>query len=88
MTGTFRDCATQALADPTAVVFRLYIPGNTVVVYTYGVNAQLVRDSTGVYHVDYTTSHYPGDWVVRWEGTGACEAATEKAFRVWDSRVI
>lgn len=52
ITGTFRD-SSGALTNPTAVSFS-YKEGDTTTTYVYGTDAELVRDSTGVYHVDIT----------------------------------
>ena len=43
--------------------------------------AALVKDSTGVYHLDVSASAV-GQWYYRWEGTGAVEQADEGTFVV------
>ncbi len=52
ITGTFKD-SSGTLTNPTSVSFS-YKEGGTTTTYVYGTDAELVRDSTGVYHVDIT----------------------------------
>ena len=68
-----------AAADPTAVLCKLEVPAGTETTYTYGEDAEIVKDSTGVYHLDYKILAV-GTHVVRWEGTGALDAAAEEQF--------
>lgn len=68
----------DVLTDPSAVVYKIYKDGTLVATYNYGVNAELVKASTGVYYVDWTTvaaGFY--QWVMA--GTGTVIA------RQWDS---
>jgi hypothetical protein len=69
-------------ADPTTVRLRWKSVGGTEVVLTYGVDAAVVKDGTGVYHADITPVA-SGPHVFRWEGTGAVVAAAEGTFSVW-----
>lgn len=67
--------------DPTTLTFRLKNPNGAVIQYVYGTDAELVKDSTGNYHVDYTTvrrgiHHY------RFFSTGVGEGAVESTFEV------
>jgi hypothetical protein len=71
--------------DPTTVTFKIKIPAGTITTYVYGVDSQLAKDSTGVYHVDWTTAA-EGIHAWRMAGTGACVAADEQLFAVRDSR--
>lgn len=66
-------------ADPTGVVFKFKRPDKTVTVWTYGVDAQITRDTVGAYHAEVAIDQ-PGDWTYRWEGTGALQAAEEMTF--------
>ena len=70
--------------DPTAVVFKLKLPSGTIVTYTYGTDAELVKDSTGNYHVDYKVT-IKGAYHYYFDGTGAIEAAEEDSFFVNES---
>ena len=42
--------------DPDRVAFTFGVVGGEATTYTYGVNAELVRDSAGNYHVDVDTT--------------------------------
>ena len=81
LSATFRDDADD-LGDPTAVVAKvIHIDDKSVTTYTYGVDAELVRDSLGAYHVDYTFSS-SGAWAYRFEGTGVLVTADEERINV------
>lgn len=69
------------LTDPAGIVFKFLDPDGTETSYTYGTDAELVKDSTGSYHVDVdgTTS---GTWAYRWESTGGAQAADESEFYI------
>jgi len=72
--------------DPTAVLMKVKKPGATEsTVYDYG-QAQVVKDSTGKFHVDIIIDR-SGRWYYRWEGTGACYAASEDSFMVRGQKV-
>jgi len=68
-------------ANPTIIRCKVRTPGGVVTTSVYGTDAALVRDSTGVYHLDLsvTTS---GTYTYRWEGTGAAQAAEETTLLV------
>jgi hypothetical protein len=70
-----------AAIDPTAVTvkYRAPVAGTTTLVY--GVDADLVKDDTGEYHVDIDADE-EGTWYYRFESTGTGQAAAEGAFRV------
>lgn len=70
-----------AVADPTAVTCRYRSPAGTETSLTYGVDGSLVKDSTGVYHVDIPCT-VAGIWRARFAGTGAVVAAAEDSFTV------
>lgn len=71
------------LADPTVIVFHILEPdtGATVTQYTFGVNVELVRDSEGVYYVDWIIEH-AGEHCYRFVGTGDVRAVAERHFDV------
>jgi hypothetical protein len=54
--------------DPASVIFRMQGP-STDVTFTYGTDAELVRESAGRYHVvwDFTAS---GRYLWTWAATG------------------
>jgi uncharacterized protein YfaS (alpha-2-macroglobulin family) len=75
-------------ADPTGLTFKIRSPAGTVTTYTYGTDSQLVKDSTGRYHVDWpvpAAAASEGLWSVRFEATGTNACAGEASFRVRDS---
>jgi hypothetical protein len=77
---TFRNLA-AALADPTTVTFKFETPAGAETTYVYLTDAQLVRDSLGLFHVNLTASAH-GIWKWRWQSTGDPTAAIEGEFRV------
>ena len=67
--------------DPTVVTFKMEKPDGSVQTYVYGTDAQLVKDATGYYHVDWLTA-LQGAHTYRFAGTGTvCPAAAEGQFR-------
>lgn len=81
--GTF--ASSGANVNPSAVMFKVRSPAGVVTTYTYGQDAALVRDATGVYHVDVSADE-PGDWAYRFWSTGTGQAAAEGRFGVRYSR--
>ena len=81
ITGTFTDIDGAAI-DPDAVLFELSAPPNLpVTTYTYGVGAELVKDSVGVYYIDVDLPTY-GEWRWRMYSTGTGQAAAKGSARV------
>ncbi len=78
-TGTF--ASSGANVNPAAVMFKVRAPSGLVTTYTYGVDAELVRDATGVYHVDVSASD-AGTWAYKFWSTGTGQAAAEERFTV------
>lgn len=75
-----------AAQDPTSVYFSIEDPSGNVVTYQYGVDAEVIRDSTGVYHVDVDKDE-AGTWTVRGYSTGTGKAAVEAFCRVREREV-
>ena len=75
----------NAALDPTAVKFDFTTPAGLTTTYIYGTNSELVKDSTGNYHVliDAATS---GIWTYRWYSTGTGKAADDGRFDVIAAR--
>jgi len=71
--------------DPTAVYFKFKDPGGNITTYTYGSDAELVKDSTGNYHVDVNADEV-GTWYYRFYSTGTGQAAGESEFDIQPSR--
>jgi hypothetical protein len=67
--------------DPSVVRFQVRNPAGTVTPYLYGTDIQLVKDSTGNYHVDVDASS-DGLWSYRFYSTGSGQAAAEANFIV------
>lgn len=84
VTGTFTDSAGTA-TDPTVVGFKYNDPAGTTTTYIYGTDAEVVKDSTGVYHVDISATT-KGVWEYRWYATGVGQSAGEGHFTVRVSR--
>ncbi len=73
--------------DPTALTFRHKDPAGTLTAFDWGTDAELVRDSTGDFHVDLILSD-SGRHHYRWEATGSAHGAEEASFDVRTSNVI
>ena len=43
----------DAAQDPGGVQFKLRAPDGTITTYVYGADVEVVKDSTGNYHVDW-----------------------------------
>lgn len=72
--------------DPTTVVLKIKKPGATTSIeYSFALS-EVVKDSVGNYHVDIAIDK-SGRWQYRWEGTGACHAASEGSFMVRGQKV-
>jgi hypothetical protein len=78
-TGTF--ASSDANVNPAAVLFKIKTPSGTITTYTYGTDAELVRDSTGVYHVDVDAAEH-GNYTFKFWSTGIGQAAAEGQFFV------
>lgn len=78
LTGTFRVGAT--LTDPATVTVKVRTPAGVITTSTYAAS-QVVKDGTGIYHLDYTPAA-TGEYHWRAEGTGAATAAAEDKFVV------
>ena len=83
VSGTFVDSAGDAI-DPTDVYCQVRDPSGNITTYEYGVDAALVKDDTGEYHVDVDVDEV-GWWWYRFYGTGTGQAADEERFRVEES---
>lgn len=81
LSAEFRVTRTNVLTDPAALTVTVKPPTGSNVIYTYGVDAQIVKDATGVYRclIDCAMS---GTYNVYWKGTGAAKAAKSVAFKV------
>ncbi len=67
------------LTDPTTVTAKVEKPNGVKTTYIYLTDAELVRESQGIYHVD-VDANLPKIWYFRFEGAGAVEAASQGSF--------
>lgn len=79
--GPFQIVSTSAYTDPTTVTATVRLPDGTVTVYTYGVDAAVVKDDTGQYHIDITPSS-AGELIVGFKGVGVVDTYNETAVYV------
>lgn len=75
-----------ALADPDVVTAITRAPSGDSASYTYP-QAELVRDAKGVYRCEFTVDQ-PGDWWIRFSGSGGVEAVRETCVHVTPSNVL
>jgi hypothetical protein len=70
-----------AAADPTSVTVKIKDPAGEEAAYVHGVDAEVIRDSLGAFHIDLELTA-AGPWWQRWEGSGAVTATEEGYVRV------
>ena len=76
----------NVLADPTDLTFTMREPNATQTIYEYGEDVELVKDSTGIYHVSWDcTQAGVHNW--RYAATGNLVVAEESNFVVRQSFV-
>jgi len=80
---SFRNAGGTA-ADPTGVKFLHAEPDGTETTYVFGVDGEVVQDSTGEFHFDVIAAA-AGRHVVRSVGSGVVAAAQERPFIVRES---
>lgn len=74
----------SADTDPTTVVFESIAPDGTTTSYTFGTDAEVVKEATGVYYVDLELPD-SGTYYWRFYGTGAVKASEEGEIQVLSS---
>ncbi len=79
-TAAFTDSGGSAL-DPDTVTVKYKAPDGTETTKVYGTDAEVVKDSTGNYHIDISVTAH-STWYYRWESTGTGQAAEEANFLV------
>lgn len=67
--------------DPTAVLMKYKDPSGNITSLVYLTDAELVKDSTGNYHVDIDADE-SGAWYYRFYSTGTGQTANEGSFQV------
>lgn len=73
------------LTDPTTLGFKIENPTGSAATYIYGTNAELIREATGIYYVNFVMNT-SGSWAFKFSGQGACYAAGEAEVSVNASR--
>lgn len=68
------------LADPTTVTLIVTDPSGQRTIYTYA-ESTVTKSSTGVYYRDIPLV-LPGEWSIRWTGTGTVAATKRSTIRV------
>ncbi len=76
----FTDAGGSA-ADPDVIIFKFTTPPGVTTTYIYDTDVELVKDSTGNYHVD-VDGNAEGTWHYRFHSTGSGQAADESLFQV------
>ena len=69
------------LTDPTVVTLRVTKPGMDPIIYTFGTDEELIKDSAGVYRLDWLCS-VVGEHKYRWKGTGVVQIGARGGFFV------
>lgn len=77
--GQFLDVSSLPF-DPASVRAKVKLPSGAVSSYTYGVDAALVKDNVGVYHLDILVTT-PGTYFYRFESDND-SASFEGSFAV------
>jgi hypothetical protein len=70
---------TGSPVDPSTVTLHVKDPALVVTDHVYGIDMNVIKESTGVYHFDVALDQ-AGEWHCRWEGTGSNMAANEHQF--------
>lgn len=81
----FTRTSDSTAVDPGTVVFKYEDPSGNITTLTYLVDAALVRDSLGNFHVDIDCDE-AGTWHWEFRGTGSNQAADADSFVVTESR--
>lgn len=66
----------DAAQDPGALRLMVKPPTGATTIYTYGTDAEVVRDAAGAYHADIALIA-AGQWRWRWEGDAPFAGAAE-----------
>lgn len=80
LTAAFTDADGSAI-DPNAVYVQVKDPAGNITTYQYNVDAEVVKDSVGNYHIDINANQ-AGIWHYRWYSTGTGQAAEEAWYKI------
>ncbi len=70
------------LIDPSSLNVKIRNPSLVDTTYTYGVHAQVVRESTGIYYINIDTTGTTGTWRAKWTSTGTGQGVAETSLIV------
>jgi len=92
ITGRFKNLS-NALSDPSIVTVYIENPSKEFTTYSYEQagpqDAEVVRESAGVYHVDVDPAGVTGMWSYRFEGSGGgVNIGGDGKFKIVRSRVL
>lgn len=76
----------KVLIDPTSVTFKFKSPDGVITTYVYGVDSQLVRESTGIYYCDIDLLQ-SGNYIYRFNSSGTLKSGSESRFSVKRSEI-
>src|SRR5690606_31478154 len=79
VTATFTSVSSGDKVDPTTVTAGVRSEGGTLTEYVYNTDPEVVRDSTGVYHINVTPDS-DGTWTVAFKGTGTAVVVNQDTF--------
>lgn len=82
--GTFKDPSTGVVFDPTTVKVSYRYKAEAVTTRTFGVDAAVVKEGIGVYHLDIDANAV-GEWHWRIFSQGTGQTASEGSFTVPES---
>lgn len=68
------------LINPTAVEVTIRYPDLSETTFVYGVDAEVVRESTGVYYINIDTTGLAGDFDAKWVSTGVGQGVSQTSF--------
>jgi len=74
----YRKESDNGLIDPSAVYLWLKNPNDQEFTWVYGVDSQVVRDSTGTYYSLVDTTNLVGLWVSKAYSTGTAQGSTKE----------
>jgi len=80
------------VVDPDVVTLQVSVSGQTSSTYTYtngsgDPTGTIVRDGTGKYHADLSTTGKAGVWSVIWSGQPFTGTDTTKTSAVWQGEI-
>jgi hypothetical protein len=80
ISAAFKDL-NQAYVDPSVTIFTAKLPDGTLYTKQYGTDLELIKDSTGNFHIDLYVNQ-SGIYSYRFSGSGAVTAAGAGMFVV------